>query len=134
VQIQAGDEVTFSVRPAPSPDATSHFQVSYEAFVDDVRMNDIVMVDGGMVIVEVTGIEGPDVSAVVLEPGKVMSRATLTLRRGKDLVRGKSSQLPVVTAKDWQDIDFAIKNEVCSQRFNCKPTLETYIVSCSFYL
>jgi hypothetical protein len=62
--------------------------------------------------VEVTGIEGPDVTGIVREPGKVMSRATLTLRRDKDLVQGKSSMLPVVTAKDWQDIDFAIRHKV----------------------
>lgn len=41
----------------------------------------------------------------------MLSRATLTLRRDKELVRGYSSMLPVVTAKDWQDIDFAVKNK-----------------------
>jgi hypothetical protein len=42
---------------------------------------------------------------------QVMSRATLTLRRNRELVRGYSSMLPVVTAKDWQDIDFAVKHK-----------------------
>lgn len=105
--------MTFSVRPA-SKDSTRHFQVSYEGFIDDVRVGDFVVVDGGMVIVQVDAMAGPDVTATVVEPGKVMSRATLTLRRGKELVRGKSSQLPVVTAKDWQDIDFAVEQKVCS--------------------
>jgi hypothetical protein len=52
------------------------------------------------------------VTGTVIEPGKVMSRATLTLRREKELVRGYSSMLPVVTAKDWQDIDFAVEHKV----------------------
>jgi pyruvate kinase len=111
--VQLGDEVTFSVRPAPSAEHPRHFTVSYEGFIDDVRIGDFVVIDGGMVIVQVEGIEGPDVTAKVIEPGKVMSRANLTLRRGKTLVRGNSSSLPVVTAKDWQDIDFAVENKVC---------------------
>jgi pyruvate kinase len=110
--IQRGEMLTISVRPAP-PDSTHHFQVSYEGFVDDVRVDDFVVIDGGMVIVQVKEMAGPDVFATVVEPGKVMSRASLTLRRGKELVQGKSSMLPVVTAKDWQDIDFAVEQKVC---------------------
>ena len=109
--VQRGDQVTFSVRPA-NGDAPRHFQVSYEAFIDDVRAGDAVVIDGGMAIVQVDSIEGPDVFATVVEPGKVMSRANLTLRRNKELVRGYSSMLPVVTAKDWQDIDWAVQHQV----------------------
>jgi pyruvate kinase len=109
--MQRGDELTFSVRPS-SEDNPRHFQVSYEAFIDDVRVGDAVVMDGGMVIVRVDGVAGPDVTGTVIEPGKVMSRATLTLRREKELVRGYSSMLPVVTAKDWQDIDFAVEHKV----------------------
>lgn len=118
VRVESGDSVVFSVRPAPSASeddddsgAPRHFQVSYEAFVHDVRVGDYLMVDGGMVIVRVTAIEGPDVTGEVMEPGRVMSRATITLRRGKELVRGHSNMLPVVTAKDWQDIDFAVEHK-----------------------
>lgn len=117
VRVESGDSVVFSVRPAPAVSeddngaAPRHFQVSYEAFVHDVRVGDYLMVDGGMVIVRVTAIEGPDVTGQVMEPGRVMSRATITLRRGKELVRGHSSMLPVVTAKDWQDIDFAVEHK-----------------------
>jgi pyruvate kinase len=67
--VQRGDEVTFSVRPSPD-DNPRHFQVSYEAFIDDVRKGDAVVVDGGMVIVQVQDIAGPDVTAIVVEPGK----------------------------------------------------------------
>ena len=62
---------------------------------------------------QVSEIEGPDVKGEVVEPGVVLSRANITLRRGKVLVRGNSSMLPTVTAKDWQDIDFAIEHKVC---------------------
>lgn len=127
--MQSGDSVVFSVRPSP-PAADNgagprHFQVSYEAFVHDVRVGDYLMVDGGMVIVRVRAIEGPDVTGEVMEPGRVMSRATITLRRGKELVRGHSTMLPVVTAKDWQDIDFAVEQKVRgpAQRALPPPTL-----------
>ena len=129
--MQAGDSVVFSVRPAPPPSGDGngggprHFQVSYEAFVADVREGDFLMVDGGMVIVRVLSIEGPDVMGEVIEPGRVMSRATITLRRGKELVRGHSSMLPVVTAKDWQDIDFAVEHKVRLPPLECPPSYST---------
>jgi hypothetical protein len=132
--------VTISVRPAP-PDSTRHFQVSYEGFIDDVRVGDFVVIDGGMVIVQVEEMAGPDVFATVVEPGKVMSRASLTLRRGKELVRGKSSMLPVVTGKDWQDIDFAVEQKVrCVCGCRCyrlkgfsssRPTSNHFVSNCS---
>lgn len=112
VKLSAGEEVTFSVRPAPAGCDAKFFEVSYEAFVDDVEVGDSIMVDGGMVILQVKSIAGPEVHAEVVEPGLVLSRANLTFRRRKELVRGRASMLPVVTAKDWQDIDFAIAEEV----------------------
>jgi hypothetical protein len=62
----------------------------------------------------------------VVEPGVVLSRANITLRRGKELVRGNSSMLPTVTAKDWQDIDFAIANKV-RHSANCAYMCQEHI-------
>lgn len=135
--MQSGDSVVFSVRPAPvasdsdNGGAPRHFQVSYEAFVHDVRVGDYLMVDGGMVIVRVTAIEGPDVTGEVMEPGRVMSRATITLRRGKELVRGHSNMLPVVTAKDWQDIDFAVEQKVPARPL---PPLPSTALTLNFWI
>jgi pyruvate kinase len=130
--MQTGETVVFSVRPGGAPDGHKNFQVSYEGFVDDVRVGDYLMVDGGMAIVRVSAIEGPDVKGEVVEPGRVMSRANITLRRSKQLVRGNSSMLPVVTAKDWQDIDFAVANKACSLLALCAPpSLCVRLVACT---
>lgn len=71
-----------------------------------------MVVDGGMVLMEVAEKAGPDVVCTVVEPGIILSRANLTMRRNGSLLRGRNSMLPVITSKDWADIDFAVKNKV----------------------
>jgi pyruvate kinase len=68
-----------------------------------------VVVDGGMVSLEVTGKAGPDVVARVVDPGLILSRANLVLRRRGKTVRARNAHLPVISAKDWRDIDMAIE-------------------------
>lgn len=47
-----------------------------------------------------------------LDPGMVLSRANITFRRKGHIVRARNALLPVITAKDWSDIDFAIQEQV----------------------
>jgi hypothetical protein len=58
-----------------------------------------VVVDGGMVSLEVTGKAGPDVVARVVDPGLILSRANLVLRRRGKTVRARNAHLPVISAK-----------------------------------
>lgn len=60
----------------------------------------------------VTDKSGPDVLCQCLDPGLVLSRANLTFRRKGVLIRGGNATLPVITPKDWSDIDFAISERV----------------------
>jgi pyruvate kinase len=62
-----------------------------------------------MVSLAVTSKAGPDVVCSVVDPGLILSRANLTFRREGRSIRGKNAMLPVLTAKDWGDLDFAIK-------------------------
>ena len=76
--------------------------------MDDVEPGDSIVVDGGMVSLEVASKAGPDVVARVVDPGIILSRANLTFRRGGAVLRARNAMLPVLSAKDWLDIDFAI--------------------------
>ncbi len=59
-----------------------------------------MIVDGGMVTMEVVAMAGPDVTCSVLDPGLILSRANLTFRDHQgNLIRGKNANLPVITAK-----------------------------------
>ncbi|KAK9843289.1 hypothetical protein WJX74_009903 [Apatococcus lobatus] len=110
VKVEAGDEYTLTVRSGVRQDRT--IGVSYDAFIDDVQVGDMVVVDGGMVSLEVLDKAGPDVTCRVVDPGIILSRANLTFRRGGGIVRAHNAMLPIISSKDWLDIDFAISQEV----------------------
>ncbi len=65
-----------------------------------------------MVSLEVVGSSGPDVACRVVDPGLILPRASITLRRQGALVRARNSLLPVISAKEWTDIDMAIEQQV----------------------
>lgn len=53
----------------PPPPSTPHLSHSYEAFAEDTQAGDMLVVDGGMVSLEVVSKAGPDVVARVVDPG-----------------------------------------------------------------
>ncbi|KAL3148513.1 hypothetical protein ABBQ38_013952 [Trebouxia sp. C0009 RCD-2024] len=109
---EVGEEFILTIRnPAVIP-GKKGLGVSYEAFVDDVQVGDHVVVDGGMVTLDVLEKAGPDVRCKVADPGIILSRANLTFRRDGRIVRARNSMLPVLSSKDWVDIDFAIQMDV----------------------
>ncbi|CAN6462994.1 unnamed protein product [Victoria cruziana] len=55
---------------------------------------------------------GPDVICRCTDPGLLLPRANLTLRRDGSLVREKNAMLPTISSKDWLDIDFGITERV----------------------
>ena len=59
----------------------------------------MLVVDGGMVSLEVVSKAGPDVVARVVDPGLILSRANLVLRRAGRTVRARNAHLPVISAK-----------------------------------
>jgi pyruvate kinase len=80
-------------------------EVSYDGFVNEVEEGDIVLIDGGMISLRVISINGLDVLCRCLDEGVLSSRRHLN-------IRGKSADLPSITDKDWQDINFGIDNHV----------------------
>lgn len=63
------------------------------------QVGDHVIVDGGMVTLDVTAKAGPDVTCSVADPGIILSRANLTFRRDGQTVRARNSMLPVLSSK-----------------------------------
>ncbi|EFN58575.1 hypothetical protein CHLNCDRAFT_34199 [Chlorella variabilis] len=111
IKAEKGAEFTFTVRDAATC-AANCFAVSYDAFAEDTQPGDMLIVDGGMVSLEVVGKAGPDVIARVVDPGLILSRANLVFRRMGKTVRARNAHLPVISAKDWRDIDMAIEQGV----------------------
>ncbi|KAL9669375.1 hypothetical protein QQ045_006922 [Rhodiola kirilowii] len=84
---------------------SSTVSVNYDDFVNDVEVGDTILVDGGMMSLEVKSKIKDLVSCEVADGGELKSRRHLN-------VRGKSATLPSMTDKDWEDIKFGVDNGV----------------------
>lgn len=67
-----------------------------------MQVGDLVIIDGGMVSMEVIQKAGPDVRCSVVDPGIILSRANLTVRRHGKILRGRNASLPILTSKASQ--------------------------------
>ena len=104
LELQAGDTLTFTINKQPEyPENT--VAILYDGFVDDVEVGDHILVDGGIMSLAVVKKTQTDIITEVLESGTLTSRRHLN-------IRGKSANLPTLTEKDWEDINFGIKNEM----------------------
>jgi pyruvate kinase len=111
-QVVRGEEIILTIREPTSSNNGNLLSVSFGGFVEDVISGDVVSLDGGMVTLEVQRASGPDLICSVRDPGLILPRASITVNRGGKLVRAKNSMLPVISAKDWTDIDLAIEQQV----------------------
>lgn len=102
--LKVGDILTLTIRHQAEL-APYTVEVSYDGFVREVAVGDIVLIDGGMIRLKVVEVTRSDVRCEVLDEGVLSSRRHLN-------VRGKSADLPAITDKDWTDIDFAIAERV----------------------
>ena len=71
-----------------------------------MQHGDLIVVDGGMVVLEVTSKAGPDAVCKVVDPGIILSRANLTFHRHGHILRARNAMLPVLSSKvracPWQ--------------------------------
>ena len=96
-----------SVDPdAPSVDVAP---VRFAGLAAETRPGDTILFDDGLIAVEVTAtrVEAgqPAVVTRVVRGGKLVSGKAV-------VVRGRSLNLPSLTAKDWEDVRFAVEQEV----------------------
>lgn len=104
VKLSKGDKFIFTVRREPEyPENTT--EVSYDGFIDDVKVGDVILIDGGIISFKVKEKTAQDIIC------KCQDGGTLTSRRHMN-IRGKSVKLPSITKGDWKDIAFGIKEGV----------------------
>eukprot|EP00241_Pyramimonas_parkeae_P000910 CAMPEP_0114238456 /NCGR_PEP_ID=MMETSP0058-20121206/7934_1 /TAXON_ID=36894 /ORGANISM="Pyramimonas parkeae, CCMP726" /LENGTH=582 /DNA_ID=CAMNT_0001350567 /DNA_START=31 /DNA_END=1779 /DNA_ORIENTATION=+ len=104
IELSAGDTFTFTI-DLTRPLGPFETHVNYDNFVKDVKVKDILLVDGGMQSMQVKSVTDKDVVCVVLEGGTFKSRRHLN-------VRGTTADLPSITDKDWSDLKFGVENGV----------------------
>lgn len=113
VNVKEGQEVVMSIREsATTSEDVLQIQVNFEGFPRDCQSGDILMIDGGMATLCVDMVRGPDVVCHVVDSGIILPRASVTIRRNGTVVKSTDAFMPVICAKDWNDIDLAIEKEV----------------------
>lgn len=104
LDLKKGDTFTFTTkRQAEYAPFTT--EVNYDDFIKDVKVGDIILVDGGMLSMKVNKKTKTDAICECMDTGKMGSRRHLN-------IRGKSAKLPSITKKDWDDIKFGIEEGV----------------------
>lgn len=85
--------------------SAKEFSVTYKDLPDDVRIDSRILIDDGLIELIVTDIQDRDIHCIVQNGGQVSDKKSIN-------VPGTELHLPSLTAKDIQDIEFGIKNEI----------------------
>lgn len=104
LDLATGDKFTLTTKSSASypPNTTS---INYDKFIEDVDVNDVILIDGGVMSMKVVEKTDIDIVCEVIDGGKLGSRRHLN-------IKGKSAKLPSITEKDWEDIKFGADNGV----------------------
>ncbi|MGQ9584395.1 MAG: pyruvate kinase [Anaerolineae bacterium] len=97
--LEDGKEITLTIRPVEG--ARDLVPVQYDALPQVVRPGDHVLIDDGLIELEVLGNDGEDIRCKVIVGG------TLRSNKGMNLPRASMS-IPAITEKDREDLRFAM--------------------------
>ncbi|MGG0175508.1 pyruvate kinase [Gottfriedia acidiceleris] len=102
-ELKTGNEVIITTDPVVG--TAEKFAVSYEGLIDDVHVGSKILIDDGLIGLEVIGIEGNDIRTKVLNSGLVKNKKGVN-------VPNVRVNLPGITEKDISDIEFGIEQSV----------------------
>lgn len=105
IELVAGNDVIVSMTEVEG--TTEKFSVTYEGLIDDVTEGSRILLDDGLIGLEVTKV---DASANELHT-KILNSGTLKNKKGVN-VPGVSVNLPGITEKDANDIRFGIEQGI----------------------
>ena len=92
----------FTLTPDDVEGTQEKVSVTYEDLYKDVKPGDSVLIDDGLIGLEVVSIEGKDVNCIVKNGGTVSDRKGINLP-------GNDVSMPFISEKDREDILFGIR-------------------------
>jgi len=101
-QLQVGDWVEFRCKPDLAATVPLSVSVNYPDLGKDLKIGDIIMVDGGMIQIKATEVSDKRVIGTVLTKGEMKSRRHINLP-------GIPVRLPPLTQKDYADLDLGVE-------------------------
>lgn len=103
IEVKPGDEFTFTTRDILGDQ--NIVSISYEGLPKDVKIGTIILVDDGLVEMEVIEVDGSEIKCKALNTGEMSNHKGVNVPNVK-------LNLPSIVQKDIDDIIFGIKNEV----------------------
>jgi pyruvate kinase len=100
IELQAGAAFVLECRPDAAPGTIDHVGVSYYGLPHDVHAGDVLLLDDGLVALDVISVQGADIHCVVQIAGKLSDRKGLN-RQGGGL------SVEALSDKDRNDIKLA---------------------------
>lgn len=98
VELGIGDQLRFHTGPVPEQNGgVTNISVNYPSFPEDVAVGATVLVDSGLLRLQVMEKDAVSVRCLVMTPGKLGSRRHINLP-------GTSVKLPALTEKDEADL------------------------------
>ena len=104
-QVTLSPGASFTLTTRDIPGSANIVSVSYPSFAKDVKPGDTVLLDDGLISLEVSKINGEDVLCKVLYGGILSDHKGLNLP-------GNILSVAALTAKDLEDLQFGLENEV----------------------
>ena len=105
IELKSGSTVLISMEEVLGTEQM--FSVSHDKLIDDIEVGSTILLDDGLIQLEVTGLNFDDRTIETL----VVNSGTLKDKKGVN-VPGVSVQLPGITEKDRKDILFGIEQGV----------------------
>lgn len=103
VELVRGNLLVLTARDVPGDEKT--ISISYAGLPGEISPGDIILLDDGLIRLTVLAVRGPDMECRIENGGRISSR------RGVN-IPGKRILLPFLSAKDREDILFAIREEL----------------------
>jgi pyruvate kinase len=101
--LEAGDAFTITTEDVVG-DATM-CSTTFKGLDEDTSPGDLLLIDDGKIVVEVTSVEGPRVNTVVVEGGHVSNNKGINLP-------GVAVNVPALSEKDEEDLRWAMRTGV----------------------
>ena len=104
VMLQEGDEVTVTTGP-PQESTQEHIFIDYDSLAQDAREDERILIDDGLLELQVTAVNNSKLRARVVEGGPLRSR------KGVNLPDIRTST-PPMTKKDLKDLELGLELDV----------------------
>ncbi len=101
-QLKPGNFVEFRTDEALAPTTEFSTTVNYPGITSDLKVGDPISIDGGMIQMRATVVNGKRILAEVLTGGEMKSRRHINLP-------GVDVNLPPLTKKDYADLDLGVE-------------------------